>query len=92
MAALMGRLLRACGARALDRDGACRITAACLKATQPRALIGSLHAPGAAGARRYSSESKDELRVRYLHGEDAGESRTEVTLVYTSLTRGGLKT
>uniref|UniRef100_A0A3P9K293 AU RNA binding protein/enoyl-CoA hydratase n=1 Tax=Oryzias latipes TaxID=8090 RepID=A0A3P9K293_ORYLA len=70
MAVLMGQLLRACGARALDRDGACRITAACLKAAQPRALIGSLHAPGAAAARRYSSESKDELHVRYLHGED----------------------
>ncbi|RVE65373.1 hypothetical protein OJAV_G00115890 [Oryzias javanicus] len=72
MAVLMGRLLRACGARALDQDRACRITAAYLKAAQPRAWTGAPRGAGAAAARRYSSESKDELRVRYLHGEDAG--------------------
>lgn len=64
MALLLGRLCPALGARAAARGGA-RGSAAALFGCGPQADNGG--AP-----RRYSSELKDELRVRYLDGEDSG--------------------
>lgn len=68
MAALLGRrlLTRALRVHTADRDSACR-AAASVTCTRPFVLIGKVPT-----ARNYSSDSKDDLRVRYLDGEDSG--------------------
>ncbi|KAK7895845.1 hypothetical protein WMY93_021170 [Mugilogobius chulae] len=78
MAALVGRrsLLQVFRGHAADRDGVCRLGPVCFGA---RACGQSRKAPGMsafalnrAAVRHYSSDPKDDLRVRYLDGEDAG--------------------
>ncbi|KAG7221216.1 hypothetical protein INR49_017433 [Caranx melampygus] len=73
MAALVGRrsLLQAFRVQAADRDSACRLAAA-FSSTRRYLLSGRVLSGHGAGTRRYSSESKDDLRVRYLDGEDDG--------------------
>ncbi|XP_055009409.1 methylglutaconyl-CoA hydratase, mitochondrial isoform X2 [Boleophthalmus pectinirostris] len=78
MAALVGRrvLLQAFRGHAADRDSVCRLGTVCYR---PRFCgLGSKEPEMSALAwtrasmRHYSSDSKDDLRVRYLDGEDAG--------------------
>ncbi|XP_069025114.1 methylglutaconyl-CoA hydratase, mitochondrial isoform X2 [Embiotoca jacksoni] len=80
MAVLAGRraLWQVLRVQAADRDGACRLAAAFSSCSRHRVFSGNvassrLH-PGVLGAatRNYSSDSKDDLRVRYLAGEDSG--------------------
>uniref|UniRef100_A0A3Q3GGH6 AU RNA binding protein/enoyl-CoA hydratase n=1 Tax=Labrus bergylta TaxID=56723 RepID=A0A3Q3GGH6_9LABR len=67
MAVLVGRraLIQAFRVHTADRDSACRIAAA-TACTRQYVLSGK------ATTRGYSSDSKDDLRVRYLDGEDSG--------------------
>ncbi|KAM4528057.1 methylglutaconyl-CoA hydratase, mitochondrial [Odontesthes bonariensis] len=71
MALVAGRLWKSIGARAVDRDRACRMTASFLAAA-PRAVPGPCLGGSSTAARHYSSEQKADLRVRYLDGEDTG--------------------
>lgn len=76
MAGLVGRtaLLQAYRVQAADRDRACRLVAASscsiryVFSGKGNGLNGH-----AALTRHYSSDSKDDLRVRYLDGEDSGK-------------------
>lgn len=79
MAALVGRrvLLRALNAPLADRS---LVTASCC--SRHHVLPGNLR-PLAFTTRRYSSESKDDLRVRYLDGEDAGKCACVRACVFT---------
>ncbi|XP_040013790.1 methylglutaconyl-CoA hydratase, mitochondrial isoform X2 [Xiphias gladius] len=69
-------LLQAFRVQAADRDSACRLAAAfsCSRQYGLSGRVSSstrLNGQGAA-TRHYSSDSKDDLRVRYLDGEDDG--------------------
>uniref|UniRef100_A0A673BYU2 AU RNA binding protein/enoyl-CoA hydratase n=1 Tax=Sphaeramia orbicularis TaxID=375764 RepID=A0A673BYU2_9TELE len=78
MAALVGRrtLVQLLRLQAAERDGAGRLGAACSGSRHyvlsgKAANASALNRTGPA-SRQYSSDSKDDLRVRYLDGEDAG--------------------
>lgn len=79
MAVLVGcrTLLQAFRVHAADRDRACRLAAASF-CTRHYVFSGQVSASRRHGAvtRNYSSDSKDDLRVRYLDGDDAGEFRS----------------
>lgn len=79
MAVLVGcrTLLQAFRVHAADRDRACRLAAASF-CTRHYVFSGQVSASRRHGAvtRHYSSDSKDDLRVRYLDGDDAGEFRS----------------
>lgn len=79
MAVLAGcrTLLQAFRVQTADRERACRLAAASL-CTRHYAFSGPdrTSRPGTV-TRHYSSDSKDDLRVRYLDGEDAGKFRQE---------------
>ncbi|CAB1460491.1 unnamed protein product [Pleuronectes platessa] len=72
----MAALMQTFRVQAAHRGGACSLMAA-LSCTRHFDIIGAvpragrLHGPAAA-ARHYSSDPKDDLRVRYLDGEDDG--------------------
>ncbi|XP_008289821.1 methylglutaconyl-CoA hydratase, mitochondrial [Stegastes partitus] len=70
MAALLGRvaLLQAFQARTAARNGSCRSAAALFCFRHSGKVSGGPGAP----TRPYSSDLKDDLRVRYLDGDDAG--------------------
>lgn len=75
MAALVGRraLFQAFRVNTADRDSACRLAVSSY-CTRQHVLSGGLPpASRGAGTRCYSSDSKDDLRVRYLDGEDSGK-------------------
>lgn len=76
MAVLVGcrTLLQAFRVHAADRDRACRLAAAPF-CTRHYVFSGQVSASRRHGAvtRHYSSDSKDDLRVRYLDGDDAGK-------------------
>ncbi|KAJ0012745.1 hypothetical protein NQD34_017079 [Periophthalmus magnuspinnatus] len=77
MAALVGRrvLLQAFRGHATDRDSVCRLGAVCYRPRfcgRGKELEMSALAWNRATVRHYSSDPKDDLRVRYLDGEDAG--------------------
>ncbi|XP_034047711.1 methylglutaconyl-CoA hydratase, mitochondrial [Thalassophryne amazonica] len=71
MAVLLGLrvLFQAVRFRAADRDASCRLGAAACVGWRRRAFASEVCG---STARRYSLESKEDLRVRYLDGEDAG--------------------
>ena len=84
MAALVGRgaLVQAVRLRAADRDSAGRLAAAVACSGRFAARGGAsrcarLHGRVAA-TRLYSSDSKDDLRLRYLDGEDDGKFHLQV--------------
>ncbi|GLD74090.1 methylglutaconyl-CoA hydratase, mitochondrial [Lates japonicus] len=72
-------LLQAFRVQAADRDSACRLAASLACSRQyilsRKVSPSRLNGPGTA-TRHYSSDSKDDLRVRYLDGEDDGEFRS----------------
>ncbi|TKS84020.1 Methylglutaconyl-CoA hydratase, mitochondrial [Collichthys lucidus] len=87
MAGLVGRraLLQAYRVQAADRDRACRLVAA---SSCSRRYVFSGKGNGlnghAALTRHYSSDSKDDLRVRYLDGEDSGADLKERAKMHQS--------
>ncbi|KAM9820625.1 methylglutaconyl-CoA hydratase, mitochondrial [Neosynchiropus ocellatus] len=78
MAVLAGRraLVQALRAHAADGDSACGFSVTCRGYSRYVSLgkvASSPRVPGCgAAARHYSSDPKDDLKVRYLDGEDAG--------------------
>lgn len=89
MAVLVGRtsLLQAFRVQAADRDSACRLAAAFSSSARRyllsgRALPASRLSGHGVATRHYSSEAKDDLRVRYLDGEDDGKSRAQPRAVH----------
>lgn len=86
MAVLAGRraLLQVFRVPTADRDSVRRLAPASSCSRQyvlsGKVSISRLNGHGAA-TRHYSSESKDDLRVRYLDGEDAGKFLSESTPV-----------
>eukprot|EP00064_Thunnus_orientalis_P012464 superscaffoldBa00001914_g12499 len=68
-------LLQAFRVKIADRDSACRLGVVCSVSRQyvfPGKVAPSCPNGHGAVTRHYSSEAKDDLRVRYLDGEDAG--------------------
>lgn len=79
MAVLVGcrTLLQAFRVQTAERESACRLAAGSL-CSRHYVFSGQV-SPSRHGAvtRHYSSDSKDDLRVKYLDGEDAGKFRSE---------------
>lgn len=65
-------MLQAFRTHTADRERVCWLGGVCFSSRFSKAPVKSSFAPNRAVFRQYSSDPKDDLRVRYLDGEDAG--------------------